>query len=115
MVVHIQTANGAVPVLTNPQELKATVDIYPGDVEQLDVAIRVDREQFAYAWNNETYFYQDWRNQSRRLDRDRYLIEVSVSSSGRRCTGWFRIDNDGPFTSFNLAELTPEQRQVIRQ
>jgi hypothetical protein len=112
-VVHVQTPTGVVPVLTNPQELKATVDIYPGDAEQLDVAIRVDQEQHAYAWNDETYFHQDWRNQNRRLGHDRYLIEVSVSSSGRRCTAWFRIDNDGPFTSFNLAKLTLTQRQVI--
>ena len=27
--------------------------------------------------------------------------------------GFFRIDNDGPFSSLDLAELTPAQRQII--
>lgn len=113
-VVHVQTPNGVVvPILDNPQELKTTVDIYPDASEQLDVAIRVDQDEHAYAWNNESYFYQDWRNPSRRLDHDRYLIEVSVRSTGRKRTEWFRIDNDGSFDNFSLAALTPAQRQVI--
>jgi hypothetical protein len=112
-VAHIQTPDGTVPILTNPEELKNTVDIYPGDTEQLDVAIRVDQEDYAYGWNNETYFHPNWRNPDRQLNHERYLIRVMVTSSGRRCTRSFRIDNDGPFASFNLAELTSAQRQAV--
>jgi hypothetical protein len=112
-VAHIQTPDGTVPILTNQQELKNTVDIYPGDTEQLDVAIRVDQEDHAYGWNNETYFYPNWRNLNRQLNHERYLIRVIVASSGRKCTGYFRIDNDGPFASFDLTELTPAQRQAV--
>jgi hypothetical protein len=113
-VVHVQTPNGAVaPVLINPQELKTAVDIYPGAVEQLDLAIRVDQEEYAYAWNDESYYYQNWRNPSRRLNCEQYLIEVLVSSTGPKSVGRFRIDNDGPFTSFSLDELTPAQQQTI--
>jgi hypothetical protein len=111
-VAQAVTQGGTVPVLINPQELKATVDIYPGDVEQLDVAIRVDQEQDAYGWSDETYYFPDWRNPARQLNHDRYLIKVTVTSSGRKCTNLFRIDNDGPFASFSLAEPTPPQRQV---
>jgi hypothetical protein len=113
-VVYIQQANGPpVPYLTNPAELKNTIDIYPGETEQLDVVIRVDQENEAYAWNNETYFYSDWRNPNRRLNQERYLVKVVITSSGRKCTDFFRIDNDGPFTSFQLDKLTPEQRQPV--
>jgi hypothetical protein len=112
-VAHIQTpGGGTVPLLTNSEELKNTVDIYPGDTEQIDIAIRVDHENEAYAWNNETYFYPNWRNPNRQLNHERYLIRVIVTSSGRKCVHVFRIDNDGPFTSFNLAEVTPAQRQA---
>lgn len=111
-VVHIQTSSGIMPVLTNPEELKTTVDIYPGDVEQLDLAIRVDQEQHAYGWNNETYFYPDWRNPNYQLNSGCYLIRVTVTSSGRKCIGSFRIDNDGAFADFDLAEPTRDQRRA---
>ncbi|HEY2531226.1 MAG TPA: hypothetical protein VGJ20_25400 [Xanthobacteraceae bacterium] len=110
-VVHIQQPNGTIPVLTNPEELKNTVDIYPGETEQLDVAVRIETENQAYGWNNETYFYPNWRNSKRELNHERYLVKVTVNSSGRKCTGFFNINNDGPFTSFTLTKLTPEQQQ----
>jgi hypothetical protein len=113
-VVHVQQPGGqSVPYLMNPAELRNTIDIYPGEVELLDLAIRVDQEREAYAWNNETYFYENWRNPSRRLDQGRYTVKVVVTSSGRKCTDFFRIDNDGPFTSFQLEKLTPQQRRTV--
>jgi hypothetical protein len=76
-VAHVPTADGGTePFLTNYQELKNTVDIYPGDTEQLDVAIRVDQEIDAYAWNNDTYFFPNWRNPNRQLNHECYLIRV---------------------------------------
>jgi hypothetical protein len=111
-VVHLQQGEQIVPVVTNPEELKVTVDIYPGDSEPLDVAIRVADEQDAYGWSNENYFFLDWRNPQRQLNRTQYLIEVVVTSSGRKRRGIFRIDNDGPFIDFRLAEPTPAQRQA---
>jgi hypothetical protein len=113
-VAFIQQTNGPpVPFLANPAELKNTIDINPGETEQLDVVIRVDQESEAYAWNNETYFYPDWRNPNRKLNRERYFVKVVVTSSGRKFMDFFRIDNDGPFTSFQLEELTPEQRLTV--
>jgi hypothetical protein len=98
-------------VLTNPAELRNTVDIYPGDTEQLDVAIRVDGETSAYGWNNDTYFYENWLNPRYKLERGQHVIRVIVRSSGRKCIRLFRIDNDGPFAGFNLDELTTAQRK----
>lgn len=112
-LAHVQTPTGTVPALTNPEELKATVDIYPGDVEILDVAVKVDKEQEAYGWNNESFFHLNWRNQQRQLNHERYLVEVTVTSSGRKSRASFRIDNDGPFAAFRLAALTPAQRQAV--
>jgi hypothetical protein len=112
-VAHVVIQGQTVPVILNPEELKVTVDIYPGDSEPLDVAIRVDQEVDAYGWNNETYFYQNWRNPQRKLNHERYLVEVIVTSSGSKRRGVFRLDNDGPFTDFHLAELTLTQRQAV--
>jgi hypothetical protein len=108
----VEQPGRTVAVLTNPEELTATVDIYPGDSAPLDVAIRVDQEPEAYGWNNETYFHRNWRNPDRRLERGQYMIEVLVTSSGRKCINYFRLDNDGPIGAFHLAELTPDQRRA---
>ena len=108
-----QPGGQTVPVLVNPYALSATVDIYPGEKEILDIVARVDGEDVAYGWNNETYFFEDWRNTDRQLPRQQYLIEVTITSSGRKRRKWFCINNDGPFNSFRLTELTSEQRQVV--
>jgi hypothetical protein len=95
-------AEGGVPMLTNPQELKTTVDIYPGSSEPLDVAIRVDPERDAYGWNNEAYYHRNWRNPERRLAEGRYVIRVVVSSSGRKCAEYFCLNNDGPLGTLSM-------------
>jgi hypothetical protein len=55
------------PVVLIPQS--HGVDIYPGESELLDIAIRADNDTECYGWNNETYFSTpQWRNPRWRLD-----------------------------------------------
>jgi hypothetical protein len=89
-------------VLTNPQELKSTVDISPGESQLVDVAVRVEGEDDLYGWNDESYFYEDFRNTNWRLGKNNYLVKVTVLSSGRKGFGKFRLLNDGPFNTFRL-------------
>ncbi len=102
-----------IPVLTNPQMLTPALDVYPDDSELLDIVVRVEGEDLCYCWNDETYFYHDWRNPHRVLGHGLYLVEVTISSSGRKRRGQFRLSNDGPFTAFRLTEITPADRQAI--
>jgi hypothetical protein len=111
-VALVGTANGQVAVLTNSQELKPTVDIYPGESELLDVAIRVDGEDPCYGWNDEAYFHA-WRNPERKLEKHVYLVKVTVTSSGKKRTDYFRLLNDGPFAAFRLAQLTPTDQKAV--
>jgi hypothetical protein len=106
-------AGGVVAVLTNPQAIKPTVDVYPDDAEILDIAVRVDGETKCYGWNDETYFHQNWRNPDRELRPELYLLEVTVSSSGRKRREHFRLVNDGPFTAFCLSQIAPSDRQAL--
>jgi hypothetical protein len=101
-VAYVSGPHGVVPILTNPQELKPTVDLYPGDKELLDVVVRVQGEDECYGWNDEAYFYKDWLNPNLKLNRAVYLIDVTITSSGRKRTERFSLENDGPFTSFRL-------------
>jgi hypothetical protein len=89
---------------------ESRTDVYPGEEEVLDVAVRFDDEADCYGWNNDSYFY-NWRNPNWRLPRERYLIKVVVTSSGQKCVGKFRlINNVDSRADFRLTELLPEDR-----
>lgn len=90
------------------------VDVYPGEEEILDVAIRFDGETESYGWNNESYANR-WRNPKWKLGRDRYLIRVVISSSGQKCVGKFRLVNDVDLlTDFRLTDILPEDATKLQ-
>jgi hypothetical protein len=95
--------------------LKSRIDVYPGEKEELNVAVRLDDDQACYGWNNETYFSTPpWRNEKWKLGPERYLIEVIVSSSGSRCVGVFCLINDVARTDFRLEAATRDQVRLIK-
>ncbi|MGC2333431.1 MAG: hypothetical protein WA581_18420 [Candidatus Acidiferrales bacterium] len=91
--------------LIDPDRLggESRIDVYPGENELLDVAARFDDEEDCYGWNNESYFCRPpWRNQNWQLRRNRYLVKVTITSSGQKCVGTFRLINDVPRSDFRL-------------
>jgi hypothetical protein len=113
-VVHPVAPDGTTfPVAMNASQLKSTVDVYPGEAEHLDVAVRVDGEEVCYAWNDDHYYHEDWRDPNKKLDHRLWLVKVVVTSSGKKCTDHFRLINDGPFQSFRLDEPTQQERETI--
>jgi hypothetical protein len=72
---------------------ESRIDVYPGEEELLDVAVRFDGEADCYGWNNESYIY-NWRCPNWRLPRERFLVKVVITSSGQKCTDVFRLIND---------------------
>jgi hypothetical protein len=90
------------------------IDVYPGEAELLDVAIRFDGESDCYGWNNESYLY-DWRSPQWKLPRGRYLVKVVVTSSGQKCADVFRLTSDvDHLDSFRLITASKEDRAKIR-
>jgi hypothetical protein len=90
------------------------MDVYPGEHELLDVAVRFEGESDCYGWNNESYLH-NWRNPLWRLPRGRYLVKVVVSSSGQKCVGVFRLVNDvEQQQGFRLLPATSEDRAKVR-
>jgi hypothetical protein len=52
--------------------LESRMDIYPGQIECLDIAARSDDDEECYGWNNEAYFsVSPWKTQNWRLARGR--------------------------------------------
>jgi hypothetical protein len=87
------------------------VDVYPGESELLDIAIRADDYAECYGWNNEAYFSSPvWRNPNWKLDRGRYLVRVIITSSGQKCIGWFSLENSVGRAAFRLEPYSPQSR-----
>ncbi len=105
--------------LANPQgkqlvlipDPRSWVDVYPGESELLDIAIRADNDAECYGWNNEAYFSSPaWRNANWKLDRGRYLVRVIITSSGQKCIGWFSLENSVGRAAFRLEPYSPQSR-----
>jgi hypothetical protein len=98
--------NGNVSLfIHDPERLSAgsRVDIYPGESALLDVAVRFQGDTDCYGWNNETYFAQPYgKNPSWRLASGVFLVKVTITSTGRKCEGVFRLINDVPYDAFRL-------------
>src|SRR5260370_199717 len=95
--------------------LGSRTDTYPGESEVLDVAVRIENDVECYGWNNETYFSQPiGRNQNWRLDKGRYLVRVTVVSSGQKCVDVFRLINDVGRQDCRLEPATEEDKLRIK-
>lgn len=93
--------------------LDSRIDVYPGEHEILDVAVRHDAEPECYGWNNEAYLQPHvWRTPGWRLPPGRYLVKVVVVSSGQKCEGVFRLINDVNRSDFRLEPAQPSDRPV---
>lgn len=91
--------------LVDPVRLSAEsrMDIYPGDATPLDVAVRFDSDDEAYGWSNLNYFSSpQWRHPEWKIPQGRYLVAITVYSSGEKCEALFRLMNQGTSKEFRL-------------
>jgi hypothetical protein len=87
--------------------IESTMDVYPGEDEIFDVAVRFLGEQEGYGWNNESY-YNNWRTPDWRLPRGTYLVRAAVTSSGNKCVRLLRLQNEvDPLSGFCLTLPLP--------
>jgi hypothetical protein len=83
--------------------LEPRIDVYPDESQSLAIAGRFDNEIECYGWSNESYVSTPpWRNPRWLLPKGRYLVKVTVVSSGQSCTGTYRLINDVPQQDFRL-------------
>jgi hypothetical protein len=91
------------------------IDIHAEESVPLDVAVRCDEDQECYGRNNWSFWSKPpWRNPEWKLEKGRYLVEVTVTSSGQTCRGLYRLINDVPRSGFRLEEATAEDRTTVR-
>jgi hypothetical protein len=109
-------ASGKSVAVLDPERLlePSRIDIYPGQIQPIDVAARYDDEADCYGWNNESYAHR-WRTPAWKLPGGRYLIRISVSSSGQTWSDVFRIVNDVPRTDFRLVSASREDWRRMKR
>jgi len=81
------------------------VEIDPDQIETLDIAVKFDDDSECYGWCNDNYFSKPyWRNPEWKLNPDRYLVRVVISTAGEKTEKVFRLINDVTRANFRLEE-----------
>lgn len=89
------------------------IDVYPGEVTPLDVVVKFDGEDEAYGWSNLNYGCNPpWRHPDWKLPQGRFLVSVTVLSSGQKCEGLFRLLNQGGPNDFRLEPARGSDRVI---
>ena len=98
-----QLVDGNVAQLFDPVKYNAAFrrDCFPGNPELVDIASRFDKDDDCYGWSNESYV-KGWRNPEFRLPKGRYLVKVTIRSSGDTAYGVFQLENSVAREHFRL-------------
>lgn len=84
------------------------MDIYPNESADIDIAVKLDKEALCYGWSNESYFSNPpWRPANWRLNQGRYIVRVTILSSGETISKLFRLSNDVAQSGFRLEAALP--------
>lgn len=109
-------ADGKVALLFDLAKYNAAFrrNCFPGNKESIDIAARFDSDDECYGWSNETYLPgKGWRNEDWKLPKGRYLIKVTVYSSGETVSGVFQLENTVGRKDFRLTQASPEDYQKL--
>lgn len=89
-------------------------DIYSGESEQLDVAVRFDDDVECYGWCDDNYRSNPlWRTPDWELGSGIYLVKVTVRYSSTKCSDVFRLINDVPVNDFRFENAQPDDYKRI--
>ncbi|SRR6266852_3104281 len=90
-------------------------DCFPGTPELVDVAARFDNDDDCYGWSNESYLPQKgWRNPEFKLPKGRYLVKVTIRSSGEQICGVFKLENSVAREHFRLLPASEEEAAKLQ-
>lgn len=85
------------------------MDIYPGESAEIDIAARFDDEPECYGWSNDSYFSNPpWRTVEWCLPPNRYIVKVTIFSSGETFSKNFRLINDVGQQDFRIEAALPQ-------
>jgi hypothetical protein len=89
-------------------------DCHAGSEEPIDVVARFDSDTDCYGWTNENYLQnKGWRNADWKLPSGRFLVTITVHTSGEKVVDLFELENSVGIQHFRLMNSTKEDRQKI--
>lgn len=87
---------------------------YPGTIESLNVVAKFDTDNECYGWSNWSYIPgKTWRNKDRELPKGRFLVKISVSSSGEKVSAVFKLENSVTCHDFRLMPATKQEEAML--
>ncbi len=86
---------------------------HPSVPETIDVVARFDNDKECYGWTTENYLYQ-WRNPSWKIPKGRYLVVITVETSGEKVKGVFELENSVGKKDFRLMRATTSDKKKLR-
>jgi hypothetical protein len=90
-------------------------DCFPGAPELVDVAGRFDNDDDCHGWSNESYLPgKGWRNPEFKLPKGRYLVKVTIRSSGDKTSGVFKLENSVAREHFRLQAASPAETSKLQ-
>ena len=110
--------DGKVVQLFDPTKYGAASrrNCFPGSKETIDVVARFDNDEECYGWSNENYLPgKGWRNDDWKLPKGRYLVKVTVYSSGEKVVGIFKLENSVGRKDFRLMNVSAEDLRKLEQ
>jgi hypothetical protein len=100
-LINIQATTQTEQVFFDMSAVRRQVDIVPGRLEPLDVAICFAQDGAAYGFNSESYPHL-WRHPDWQLPAERILVQITIDSGGREFADVFEIVNDLGYAGWRL-------------
>jgi len=113
--VSYQLVNGEIQHIFDPAKYNAAFrrDCFPGLPELVDVAARFDSDEDCFGWSNESYL-KGWRNPEFKLPKGRYLVRITIRSSGDNVSGVFKLENSVGVEHFRLLTASKDEAARLR-
>jgi hypothetical protein len=112
-VTYQLAADSTLAIIFDPAKYSAAFrrDCFPGTSELFDVAARFDNDEDCYGWSNDSYLpAKGPRHPDFKLSKGRYLVKVTIRSSGDQIDGVFQLENFGARADFRLLQSSQSKQ-----
>jgi hypothetical protein len=64
-----------------------------GTPRMLDLFMKFTEDEFCYAYNNDSYFFENWRHENYKIEEDIFFIQVELIGERLEKEFWFTVYN----------------------
>jgi hypothetical protein len=88
-------------------------DLFPGHHKVMDVAARYDEEDDCFGLSIDSY-WSGYRSPDFKLSKGRYLVKVTINSSGNNVSHFFALENSVSRKDFRLTVASKGEANKLR-